>query len=192
MTVDVLAEFADYSAGITPRHVDRLVAAYAVPRRWLYSGAARVGITRAVCDARTWQPHPTGRAMLVVPDWPMPDPWERYPVPPGDLIAFDPRQPGRWWWRTDTAALLNPEAVDRAEHYDEQLVIHATPLDWLRAGGRGAVVLDWRAHLPLYLRGARNVVAGNAHTARRLQRAMTAPAWTCGVAACPAGQGAAA
>ncbi len=66
-----------------------------------------------------------------------------------DLIAWRPAEPGRWWylWGCDSPAL--------GDHYLEaahegaaggHLVCHLTPLDWLRGGCRGTVLLNIAEH----------------------------------------------
>ncbi|MBF0251897.1 MAG: hypothetical protein HQL35_14845, partial [Alphaproteobacteria bacterium] len=63
-----------------------------------------------------------------------------------ELVAFDPRDPGRWWLRLGGErwgpVWLGQDAVDWARAEGAPLTLYATPLDWLRAGCRGAVLLD--------------------------------------------------
>jgi hypothetical protein len=78
---------------------------------------------------------------------------------PEDLIAITQRPPHRWRLRRGAATVLGAHEIERrsfapprAWHKDvldgpteEPLRLWKTPLAWLKAGCRGAVVLDWRA-----------------------------------------------
>ena len=66
-----------------------------------------------------------------------------------DLIAWRPAEPGRWWhrWDCDTPA-LGDEYVEDA-HAVGPLFCHLTPLDWLRSGCRGTVLLHFAEHFAL-------------------------------------------
>jgi len=77
------------------------------------------------------------------------EPWmEREFGPPEliDVVAWDPRKPGRWWLRRG-GGFNGPVWLGQypgcAEPDDQGVVdLHATPLDWLRAGCTGRVLLD--------------------------------------------------
>ena len=73
-----------------------------------------------------------------------------------DLIAWRPAEPARWWyrWGCDTPA-LGDEYVEDA-HAVGPLYCHRTPLDWLRSGCRGTVLLEFAEH---YAPEARRVAA---------------------------------
>ncbi|MBE0529603.1 MAG: hypothetical protein IH626_02175 [Rhodospirillales bacterium] len=78
---------------------------------------------------------------------------------PEDLIAIAQRPPHRWRLRLGAATVLGAHEIERrsfaparAWHRDvldgpteEPLALWQTPLAWLKAGCRGAVVLDWPA-----------------------------------------------
>ena len=65
---------------------------------------------------------------------------------PIDHIAWYPDDPARWWLRRGTAVLLGEIEVVHAEVYGEPIQVHRTPLDWLKAGGEGVVIVaDWEA-----------------------------------------------
>ena len=59
-----------------------------------------------------------------------------------DLIAWCPADPGRWWyrWGADWSALGDP-FIDDAHINGKPLDCHLTPLEWLRGGCRGCVML---------------------------------------------------
>lgn len=88
-----------------------------------------------------------------------------------DLIAWRPDAPDQWRAWRGAGALLNPDAVHRAAYLDEILIVHATPLDWLRDRCRGVVVLDWSAHIPWHLGIARRILAADAAVERKLRAA---------------------
>ncbi|WP_146214612.1 hypothetical protein [Azospirillum thermophilum] len=60
-----------------------------------------------------------------------------------DLVAFNLAQPGRWWLRSGLADLLGEDHVEACAESGAPVQLVATPLDWLRAGGDAACVLDW-------------------------------------------------
>ena len=65
-----------------------------------------------------------------------------------DLIAWYPDNPGRCWTRLYTGVPLGVDQLDHAEIEGEPLLLHASPLDWLRARGEGVCVLDWKISAP--------------------------------------------
>ena len=153
--IDLASEFAAASAAATPEHYQGLIE-LGVPRRFLYGGACRFGTYNIDTDkAGLFQPCTNGRAAYVVPALPLPAPWELgFPNDdPGELIAWFPQEPSRWWCRTGLLPILNPEAVEAAAHFGQRLAIHATPLSWLKAEGDGIVILSRSADLRLWLSG---------------------------------------
>lgn len=60
-----------------------------------------------------------------------------------DLVAFKSTAPHVWWRRIGQADTLGDDAIEYAACTRKPLVLHETPLAWLRAGAEGAVVLDW-------------------------------------------------
>lgn len=60
-----------------------------------------------------------------------------------DLVAFRSTAPAVWWRRIGLADTLGDDAIEYAACTRAPLVLHETPLDWLRARAEGAVVLDW-------------------------------------------------
>ncbi len=92
-----------------------------------------------------------------------------------DLVSWRPADPSTWTLHYDLAALIGEEAADRAAWFDDVLEIHATPLDWIRHCGRGAVVLDWSHYLPSHIQ-CRRLLVKNRSLARRLHNALVSPA----------------
>ena len=90
-----------------------------------------------------------GIPAIIQPVWRGPAPsiesGVEHPVP-ADLIAWRPAEPHRWYykWGCDTPA-LGDEYVEDA-HTAGPLYCHRTPLEWLRAGCRGTVLLEFAQH----------------------------------------------
>lgn len=59
-----------------------------------------------------------------------------------DLVAYSLRS-GRMLPRLGVADVVGMDKVDRAREYDTPLVVFENAAHWLRAGCRGAVVVDW-------------------------------------------------
>jgi hypothetical protein len=170
----IFAEFTAATAAVERADFDLLVA-QGVPRNWLWLGPMRFGVAEITASNDTYQPMVGGERAIVVPAIPRNDIDEVLGnVDPGDLIAFLPNDPSKWWCRTGACPFLNPVAIARAEIYRQPLRLHRSPLDWLRAGGDGAVVLDERAHLRLHLGGVGEIICDDLALARWIDRALKA------------------
>lgn len=92
-----------------------------------------------------------------------------------DLIAWRSEQPMNWAWRTGLGWALGADETSR-DYWpgDPPLQLHATPLDWLRAGGTGMCVLDWEADELEELRGI-SAIEADEMVAVRLHRALSKP-----------------
>lgn len=64
-----------------------------------------------------------------------------------DLIAWRTLAPDVWLWRNGDGWALGIDQITQPSPWDgfREITLHATPLDWLRVGGEGAVILDWSA-----------------------------------------------
>lgn len=64
-----------------------------------------------------------------------------------DLIAWRTLAPDAWLWRNGDGWALGIDQIIQPSLWSgfSEITLHATPLDWLRAGGDGAVILDWSA-----------------------------------------------
>lgn len=64
-----------------------------------------------------------------------------------DIIAWRTTAPDAWLWRSGDGWALGIDEIASPSLWDgyREITLHATPLDWLRAGGDGAVILDWSA-----------------------------------------------
>jgi hypothetical protein len=173
-------------AGVMGEDFDALVRA-GVPRRFLYRGAMRFGIA----FNHTYQPTDIMQISAISPSIA----GSRHrafiipasPIPPlrdlddgaldlGDLIAFRLEAPGQWWCRTGNVPILNFEAVERADYMREPLRVHVTPLDWMRAGGEGAVILDRRVNLRLWLGGIKTLICDTTELGTTIERRLRDPA----------------
>ena len=67
-----------------------------------------------------------------------------------DLVAFRLDAPSRWWLRCGEP-LLGEQYVTQCADCGVAVRLVSTPLDWLRAGGAAACVLDWRSADPRLL-----------------------------------------
>lgn len=92
-----------------------------------------------------------------------------------DLVAFRPDTPRSFWSYTGAGMMLGADALDRAQHYSEPLAVHESPLDWLRAGCDGIVILDWKHYWPAYLGGLPALHASNVEFGRALSAKLSAP-----------------
>jgi hypothetical protein len=57
-----------------------------------------------------------------------------------DLVGFELSDPGRWWRRLGAVQILGTVPAEPVF----PLRLYDTPLAWLRVGGWGAVIVDWR------------------------------------------------
>lgn len=177
--IDLIDELAEAAAAARPEHFDALVAA-GVSSAYLRRGPARFGIAEIDVDGDGYyQPAPTGEAAFIIPAVPLVAPWEDgFPVEDvADLVAWFPRDPRRWWRRSGMAPILNPDAIDPAAWYRAPLDVRSTPLAWLRASGRGIVLLDPEANLRLWLGDVRTVHADDIDLGEQLERRMREPSW---------------
>jgi hypothetical protein len=131
--IDLRDEFSAACCNITP---DRLATARAagVPAATdlpLLYGMASIEPHRS----GLYEPADDGELAVVVPA----GEWDGLLWHLDDLVAFKLSDPGRWWRRLGAIQILGtvrPEPVFPLELYD-------TPLSWLRAGARGACIVDW-------------------------------------------------
>ncbi|GEO82016.1 hypothetical protein [Pararhodospirillum oryzae] len=173
---DLLEEFATLATATTPDH-DRALTRRGVPETWLKapSAPARYGVGRGALTKEGWVFGP-GHAHAFLPEPPLADiDSPEWPTPElFDLVVFRPDQPGRWWSKNESV-LLNGSEVERATFFEDPLVIHPDPLEWMRAGGQGVVILDWGRFLPLHVGGPSRLVCTTLPLAERLDRALRAP-----------------
>jgi hypothetical protein len=170
--IDLADEFAVAAVAATAADYDELRLA-GVAHRFLYGSSCRFGVAEIeVSRSGFYQPAPGGTRAYLVPALPLPAPWDpEFPNDdPGDLVAWLPQQPGRWWCRTGLLPVLNPGAVAAAAHFRERLTVHASPLSWLRAEGGGIVVLSQSVDLKLWLSGVPAVTCETATLGEEINR----------------------
>lgn len=151
-----------------------LVAA-GVPRDWLWTGAGKFGVAN-IQPRRSglYDPDPDGRPAVILPVYPL---VQFEPSDVFDLVAFRPDRPTRWWLRQGLASILNPHAVERAActfGKRESLKVWSTPLDWMRGGGEGIVILEDGIRLRSALAGVDEIVAGDLELGSAIERRMQA------------------
>jgi hypothetical protein len=170
MIADIMAdEFTAATAETRRRHFDFLEG-QGVPRHYLWGGSMRFGTAEIITSGTTYEPMPGGKRAFIVPAVPLRD--DVFDDDVGDLIAWFPDNPSRWWHRFGLVPFLNFEAVERAAWFREPLSLWSTPLSWLRAAGKGAVILDNAVHLPLWFGGITDIASEDIALARRIKRAM--------------------
>lgn len=174
---DCAAEFSQAAAMVKGKDFDALVQR-GVSRSWLFSGAMRFGIAEIEIHADgSYEPVAGGRAAVIVPENPCDTTrclFEDWPF--GDLVAYFPENPERWWRRCLLAQFINPEAIERADYLHQRLQFWRSPLGWLRGSGRGIVALDRRADLFLHLGGVREVVGHGLDHAEDIDQRLRRPA----------------
>ncbi|MCZ6763734.1 MAG: hypothetical protein O7C63_02235, partial [Alphaproteobacteria bacterium] len=84
---------------------------------------------------RFFEFHPDGEWAVIVP---VIDCHERSIV---DLLAFDPDEPNKWWFRIGSERLLDGDAHGD-QHLGKPLQIFRTPLSWLKGRCAGVVIFD--------------------------------------------------
>lgn len=143
---------------------------------------ALVGVAGVVAAGEVYQPIEGGRRHLIVPvrvghyvspQCPEPD----RAVARGelvDLLAFRLDAPETWWLRRGVAVWLGaclPQYLD-----PPPVLIHRTPLDWLRNGGEGIVILaDYPVERRDLLLSFRMVAVDDPSLGRELQRSLERP-----------------
>ena len=167
---------AEFEAAVTRLHDDghvRRVLSLGVPRAAIFGIRPLVGVAAVETNADGWfQFIEAGELALVIADGvPGPIGWETI----DEVIAIRTSTPGKWWRATGAAPVLgagrNADMIDYAMVVKEPITLHATPPDWLRAGGTGLCIVNWDAPLSATFDGL--PVASDPATARRLRKKIT-------------------
>ena len=167
---DLVVEMSNAILGIEQRHIDRLIAA-GVPEHVVAGdeGLHQWGIMRV---------QPEGKYGFV------PDPedgkeayisFSRHRGGVSDLIAWHPASPANWRWRIGDEPLLNLDNLERRWPGEGPLKIHATPLDFLRGGAEGVVILDWSASRDIRRLAMEDAIVGPKAAIDRLDSMLRAP-----------------
>ena len=141
--LDLLNEWLAYP-GLTGRQIHKLADAGVTSAAWIRAG--HLATPRVQMVGRLYIPDPFGEPALVMrvyhgapPSFENPDP----SVPIGDLLAFHLEEPDRWYLRRgEWGLVLGMDQFNEAMVTGSRIILHATPLQWLRAGCEGACPLD--------------------------------------------------
>lgn len=83
-----------------------------------------------------------------------------------DIVAWPPDNPTVWWHRTNESSMLGRQHLVWALEDGKPLAIHATPLDWVKAGGDGVCILHADGVAELF--GVRELRIADEMTAKRI------------------------
>ena len=64
-----------------------------------------------------------------------------------DLVAWMADTPGTWHVKEGVCPILGARDLHLAGLWVDAVMIHATPADWVAAGGTGICILDWGVEL---------------------------------------------
>lgn len=164
------AEMQAAASRMTPDQARKLQA-MGIPVAHLLEDAS-IGVVKASVDAKDfWTPEETGRTMIAVPL-----------IEDGhisDLIAFDPNEPAVWYLRTGTGWALGAEniaaAVNGWSDREMTLLIHSTPMNWLRAGCEGCCVSHWTDEARATIRHVKRIAVTSTRLAQYLRLELTRP-----------------
>ena len=110
----------------------------------------------------------------------------------GDLCAWIPDAPGRWWLRTGDCPILGAEAIANAAEDGRSIRLWSTPQQWLMAKPRDCIrptaacyrvcgtcsvprrgaILDWSADLRQTFQGVASVHCDHPELETRFRRAL--------------------
>ncbi len=151
MHVDLMAEWMGAPDLLTRQR--RELVEMGITREAVHRGGD-LSWMRVSTTGRLYVPSNSGDVMLIQPVWdgPAPSIYQAVENPQlADLIAWQPKEPTRWWCRLGTPrAVLGTHNLDLAHSEGWPICFATTPLDWLRGDCRGAVLLElceahWRA-----------------------------------------------
>jgi hypothetical protein len=171
---DLSAEFAEAATRAQRAHFDQLIA-QGVPHSFLWRGPMRFGVAEIVVTGELYEPGP-GPSALVIPACPLADLGDDDEDGDlGDLIAWLPSKPGRWWRRVGGLPILGLSHIERAGFFREALSVWSTPLRWLRASGEGVVILSGDANLRFWLGSVPKVIVDRIELGEKIERGFRAP-----------------
>jgi hypothetical protein len=143
-----------------------------------------VGVARMRVEGEMWSPDPAGHRAYVSPvrvhpralsmEIATPEPWEtaRYGVL-ADLVAWHPAVPDRFALRRGDGVVLGSAPWRLSDEPSTELQVHRGPLDWLRSGTEGVVLLTRDpGEQRLLLMGVDRVRAASRTQGAELQRAI--------------------
>lgn len=170
--MDLDMEYRRAQAALEFKAYQVLVAA-GVPAKTLvatanHRGPFRIGIARVHGAAGRWAPDAQGHRAYVLPA-------NEIDGLVDDLVAFRPGTPGVFWRRRGTASIMGRAAIFRAIETGDPLHLCANPLEWLRGGRNGFVILDWDALLPIMFDDVSEFHVDDMAQMRRLQKNLERP-----------------
>ena len=121
---------AEHRIALANRDVDEILKRYDVADPCARSIC---GLARIIKMGRFFEFHPDGEWAVIVP---VIDVDELV-----DLLAFNPREPEKWWFRDGAERLLNGGALGD-QLMDNHLRVFRTPLEWLKGGCAGVVIFN--------------------------------------------------
>lgn len=142
-------------------------------------GYAEIGVVNG-----KWRPEFRGRPAIVLPEWAHTAKGHGWWTDPdgddvdvylADLIAFPLNAPRTFWPMVGAVPALNFPAIEVVSYYGRALPVHETPLDWLKAGSEGVVILETRHYWPLILDGIPHLIANNRKFASQLLERLERP-----------------
>jgi len=93
-----------------------------------------------------------------------------------DIVGWMPDDPAKFWLHTGVAWALGSDQARIASWGNSgPLRVHRSPVDWLRSGCRGTVVIDQKTNGPDRLGRVKHLIASNRQHAQRLKK-WTTPA----------------
>ncbi len=146
------------------------------PDFWFGAGLPGLATVRALCDDRfEFTEGGEGTTAVIIPAYDciagmLDANAERHVEELRDLVAVDLDQPDHFWRRRGEAVILGSAYLDIAGHEGEPVPVFRTAMTWLRSGGAGIAILDWR-WMPDLLLGF-DVVAEDVDLGNRLEAAL--------------------
>lgn len=92
-----------------------------------------------------------------------------------DLVAFRSSNPADWRLRTGLGLALGLEGGWERHHWEDEVSLSLTPLDWLRDGADGLCIVDWDAPEIAMLASLPRIVCPTRESASQLRQALTRP-----------------
>lgn len=129
-----------------------------------------VGVSQVDIDkADNWSPAQTGPFYITIAVS------EREAIT--DIVAFSPDAPDQWYLRRGSSWALGLDEIAAVQSgwHGASLFISPTPLDWLRAGMRGACVIDWTRDAMDTLRSLSGIQVADRKFAQALRLQLSKP-----------------
>ena len=133
-----------------------------------------LGGVYAVPTGKFFEPHEHGSFFVAQAVWyDMPSAHNEIEEPLlFDIIAWHPEKPRQWYFlRGEAGLILGEKAMFQAAILHEPLLLHSSPLAWLRSGCKGCVLLDYHGLGRLY--GLKNLICEDAAHGARIEQGMT-------------------